>query len=335
MGWAPLPPEAEVSRDGSISSWSDSRYDIGPAAYAFIRFSRWHEPSYARYVEPPERNIQIINQTRNVTNIVTNNNVINNFGPPVQTVATRTNRNIQQVNLALTPVTGPRANFGQTLRGNQLTVVTPTATLKPQATHAPPVQNQIANPRIHRGWQGVKPQEAAKLRRTIAEQNPPPKDQPKPTPFVKPQIGNRGQTTGPASATPGTPSAMAGPKTPPGLGSLASLRPSASVIPSAPPKAATFGKKPLPPNLLGPKASGGAPLGGTFRDFWRSAKTRRKTDYSGPTGTQAAPKRKRARANCAQRDSSESDGSKTLDDSGPFGITKAPRGWRSDTQANR
>jgi probable HAF family extracellular repeat protein len=259
VGWAPLPPEAEVSRDGSISSWSDSRYDIGPAAYAFIRFSHWHEPSYARYVEPPERNIQIINQTRNVTNIVTNNNVINNFGPPVQTVATRTNRNIQQVNLALTPVTGPRANFGQTLRGNQLTVVTPTATLKPQATHAPPVQNQIANPRIHRGWQGIKPQEAARLRRTIAEQNPPPRDQPKPTPFVKPQIGNRGQTIGSPSATTGTPSAIAGPKTPPGLVKPGEPSPSASVIPSAPPKPAPFGKKPLPPNLLGPKGSGGAP----------------------------------------------------------------------------
>jgi probable HAF family extracellular repeat protein len=259
VGWAPLPPEAEVSRDGSISSWSDSRYDIGPAAYAFIRFSRWHEPSYARYVEPPERNIQIINQTKNVTNIVTNNNVINNFGPPVQTVATRTNRNIQQVNLALTPATGPRANFGQTLRGNQLTVVTPTATLKPQATHAPPVQNQIPNPRIHRGWQGVKPQEAAKLRTTIAEQNPPPKDQPKPTPFVKPQIGNRGQPTGPTAATPGTPSAVVGPKTPPGLVKPGAPLPTASVIPSAPPKAATSGRKPLPPNLLGPKASAGAP----------------------------------------------------------------------------
>src|SRR6202162_5176151 len=95
--------------------------------------------------------MQISNQTKNVTNIVTtNNNVINNFGPPVQTVATRTNRNIQQVNLALTPVRGPQANFGQTLRGNQLTVMTPTATLKPQATNAPPVQNQIANPQVKR-----------------------------------------------------------------------------------------------------------------------------------------------------------------------------------------
>ncbi len=101
VGWAPLPPEADFSGNPSISSWSDSYYGIGPAAYVFINYSHWHEPSYAQYVEPRERNVQFINETKNVTNIVTNNNVINNFGPPVQTVATKTNQNIQQVKLAL------------------------------------------------------------------------------------------------------------------------------------------------------------------------------------------------------------------------------------------
>src|ERR1700730_16283107 len=101
VGWAPLPPEADLVVQPAISSWSDSYYGIGPAAYAFISYSHWHEPSYAQYVEPLERNVQIISQTRNVTNIVTNNNVINNFGPPVQTIATNTNRNIQQVKLSL------------------------------------------------------------------------------------------------------------------------------------------------------------------------------------------------------------------------------------------
>jgi probable HAF family extracellular repeat protein len=256
VGWAPLPPEAEVSQEGSISSWSDSQYGIGPAAYAFISYSHWHEPSYARYVEPAERNIQIIRQTKNVTNIVTtNNHVINNFGPPVQTVAARTNRNIQQVNLALTPVTGPQANFGQTLRGNQLTVMTPTATLKPQATTAPAVQNRIANPQVKRGWQGVKPQEAEKLRRTIAEQNPPPKDQPKPTPFVKPQIGNKGQPIGSPNQTTGAPIPVAGQKTP-NLVKPGARSPNPGNTPVGSPKSATDGKRPVPPNLLGAKSSG-------------------------------------------------------------------------------
>jgi probable HAF family extracellular repeat protein len=243
VGWAPLPPEADFSGNGSISSWSDSYYDTGPAAYNFISYSHWNEPSYAQYIEPPQRNVQIISQTRNVTNIVTNNNVINNFGPPVQTVATKTNQNIQQVKLALTPATGPNANYGQTLQGNQLKVVAPPATLKPQATLAPSVQSRIENPQVEKGWQGVKPQDAEKLKKTIAVQNPPPKDLPKPTPFVNSQIRNKGQVTGSSGAT-GTPGA-------PGAGS-----PNPNVIPGASPKAAAAGKKSVPPNLLGAKPSG-------------------------------------------------------------------------------
>ena len=259
VGWAPLPPEADASAYPSISSWSDSYYGIGPAAYVFINYSHWHERSYAQYIEPPQRNVQIINETKNVTNIVTNNNVINNLGPPVQTIATKTNQNIQQVKLAISPVTDPKANYGQTLQGNQLKVVAPPVTLSSQATHAPPVQNRIANPQVEKGWQGVKPQDAEKLRKTIAEQNPPPKDLPRPTPFA-PQIGNKGQVTGFPGA-PGSPAAAPGQKTPPNLLKPSVRSPNANVTPNASLNTATAGKKLFPPNLLVAKPSGtaGAP----------------------------------------------------------------------------
>jgi probable HAF family extracellular repeat protein len=263
VGWAPLPPEADFSANPSISSWSDSYYGIGPAAYVFINFSHWHEPSYAQYIEPPGRNVQIINETKNVTNIVTTNNVINNFGPPVQTVAARTNQNIQQVNLALSPATGPNANYGQTLQGNQLKVVAPPATLKPQGTLAPPVQSRIENPQVEKGWQGIKPQDAEKLKKTVAEQNPPPKDLPKPTPFVSSQVRNKAQVIGPPGAT-GSPPAVTGQKSPPNLLKPAAGSPNANVIPGASPNAAAAGKKSIPPNLLGVKPSGtpgGSPTG--------------------------------------------------------------------------
>ncbi len=260
VGWAPLPPEADFSRNRSISSWSDSYYDVGPAAYAFISFSHWHEPSYARYVEPPERNVQIINETKNVTNIVTNNNVINNFGPPVQTVATKTNQNIQQVRLALSPTTDPKAHYAQTLQANQLQVVAPPVILKAQATRAPIVQNRIENPQAEKGWRGVTSQDAERLKKTIAEQNPPPKDLPKPTPFVNPQIGNKGQVSGSPAAT-GSPTAVAGQKTPPNLVKPGARPSNANVTPGASPNPAAAGKKPVPPNLIGAKPSGtsGAP----------------------------------------------------------------------------
>ena len=124
-------------------------------------------------------------------------------------------------------------------------MVAPPVTLKSQATHAPPVQNRIENPQVEKGWQGVKPQDAEKLRKTIAEQNPPPKDLPKPTPFVNPQIGNKGQVTGSPGA-PGSPAAAAGQKSPPNLLKPGARSPNANVTPTASPNAAAAGKKLVP-----------------------------------------------------------------------------------------
>ena len=251
VGWAPLPPEADVSANRSISSWPDSYYGIGPAAYVFISYAHWLEPSYAQYIRPPEQNAQIISQSKNVTNIVTNNNVINNFGPSVQTVATKTNQNIQQVKLSLNRANDPHAKYGQTLQGNQLNVVAPSAILKPQATNGPPVQSRIANPEVEKGWQGLKPEDAEKLEKTVAEQNPPPRNLAKPTPILKPQIGNQGQVVG--APTPG-----AAQKTPPNLVKPGAGFPNPNTPQGATPKATTAGK-PVPPNLLGTKSSSAPP----------------------------------------------------------------------------
>jgi probable HAF family extracellular repeat protein len=260
VGWAPLPPEADVSVHQSVSSWSDAYYGIGPAAYAFIGYSHWREANYARFIERPERNVQIITETKNVTNIVANNNVINNFGPPVQTVATKTNQNIQQVRLAFTPATDPKANFGQVRQRTQLNVIAPAATLKAQATQAPPIQNRIEGPQIEKGWHGVRPQEAEKLKKTIAEQNPPPKGLPKPAFLVHPQIVNKGPVNGSPGRT-GSPVAtvspppVAGQKAPPNLMKPSANLPKANATPGATPNTAAAGKKPVPPNLLVAKPS--------------------------------------------------------------------------------
>jgi probable HAF family extracellular repeat protein len=251
VGWAPLPPEADVSAQQPISSWSDSYYGIGPAAYAFISYSNWRQPSYARYIVPSERNVQIISQTRNVTNIVTNNNVISNFGPPVQNVARKTNQNIQQVQLAFNPATAGRANYGQTRQGNQLNVIAPPTILKAQAAHAPSVQNRIANPLVEKGWHGIKPQNAEKLKRTIAEQNPQPRGLPRPTPFVNPLIGQKGATE--SFVAPGSPTPGPQQKTAPSLSKPGPTSPQANVSRGPSPSAPAPEKKPVPPNLLGSK----------------------------------------------------------------------------------
>jgi probable HAF family extracellular repeat protein len=294
VGWAPLPPEADVTVNHSISSWPDSYYGIGPAAYVFISYAHWHEPSYAQYVKPSEQNVQFISESKNVTNIVTNNNVINNFGPPVQTVETKTNQNIQQVKLSLSPATDPHARYGQTLHGNQLNVVAPSATLKSQASHGPPVQNRIANPQVEKGWQGLKPEDAEKLKKTVAEQNPPPRDLPKPTPFLNPQIGNQGQVAG--APTPG-----AGQKTPLNLVKPGTGFPNANTPQGASQKATTPGKKPVPPNLLGTKPSGAPPSATSHTatppvQEGKPETTATPTPYSGPANlTTPKPQRRISR----------------------------------------
>jgi probable HAF family extracellular repeat protein len=258
VGWAPLPPEADVSVNVSISSWSDSYFGIGPAAYTFIRFSHWSAPSYVRYVEPPAQNVTIINRTTNVTNIVNNNTVINNYGPQVQTVAARTKQNIQQVKLAVNPATGPNAKYGQSLKGNQLNVLAPPPVLKPVAKQIPPVKARLARPVVQKGWQGVKPADAAKLKKTITQQNPPPKDLPKPSPVRTPQILKKGQAV--ASPSPvGTP--VPGQKQmPPNLAkptaSPGAQVPTAKSTPGGSPTAPAAAKKPVPPNLVGQKPAG-------------------------------------------------------------------------------
>jgi probable HAF family extracellular repeat protein len=260
VGWAPLPPEADVSVNVSISSWSDSYYGIGPSAYNFIRFSNWSAPSYMRYVEPATQNVTIINRTTNVTNIVNNNTVINNYGPQVQTISAKTKQNIQQVNLALNPATGPNPRYGQTLKGNQLNVVAPPPVLKAAAKQTPPVKTRLTNPVVQKGWQGVKPADAAKLKKTIAQQNPPPKDLPKPTPLATPQILKKGEAIGSPSPG-GSPAPAPGQKqTPPNLAkptvSPGEKVPAAKATPGGSPKPPASATKSVPPNLIGVKPTG-------------------------------------------------------------------------------
>jgi probable HAF family extracellular repeat protein len=256
VGWAPLPPEATVSVQIGISSWSDAQYGIGPSAYTFIRYQDWSAPNYAQHVLPPAQNVQIISQTKNVTNIVTNNTVINNYGPQVQTIAAKTNQNIQPVKLVINQAKGPNASYGHSLNGSQLNVVAPPTTLKAVATQAPAVQTRLANPAVEKGWQGVKPEEAAKLRKTIAEQNPVPKDLPKPTPFATPEILKKAQVTAGSAGT--TPTPTTGQKQPPNLvkptgPGAKSPTANVSVSPGQQPAGV---KKSIPPNLLGVKPSG-------------------------------------------------------------------------------
>jgi hypothetical protein len=81
VGWAPLPPEALFLRAIGFSMWVDDYYDIGPGNYRFIENRDFGAQRLNTVFIDQRQNLQIINQTTNITNISYVNNVVYNGGP--------------------------------------------------------------------------------------------------------------------------------------------------------------------------------------------------------------------------------------------------------------
>jgi hypothetical protein len=212
VGWAPLPPEASVTVSGGVHSWCDSYYDIGPAAFAFIRIGDFCRPSYREFIVPPQENVTIIDRTRNITNITYNNNVIYNYGPQFERVSQIVQRQGQQVpnyRLNYTTQVQPAAHFGIEPQGNQLKVIAPPPKLKPAATTQPQVAKQLGKAQVDRGWQNVSQNQAQQIRRKFVQEAPVPNTlPPKPPVPAKPQIreakaNQQGQPGKPGIVPPG------------------------------------------------------------------------------------------------------------------------------------
>lgn len=166
VGWAPLPPEARFDQRTGIRNWSDSYYDVGPDQYCFVASREFGAPRVERTLLPPERNVTIINQTTNVTNITYNNTTIVNEGPsydelrsisrePVQRY--RLERNVN-VNLAAGE---PRSE----VRGETVVVAAPVIA-QPVANERPAtVKQTIATATIDLGWAAISNQDEAKRAR--------------------------------------------------------------------------------------------------------------------------------------------------------------------------
>ena len=249
-GWAPLPPEAGFSVNVGVSGWADNYYGIGPAAYTFINFKSWSQPSYVRYIAPPNENVQIIRQTTNITNLRVQNTVINNFGPRVETVQQYMNQKIVPTKIVFDP--NRQAGYGANIRGSELQVVAPAERLRAVSTVQPQVKTRLARAEVDNGWKNVNPAEQAELRKKFAEQNPPPKEQPPKQALVKPTFVHETKNVNPP---PGT-----GPQRPQATGARA-------VPPAQTGTAAQTAKRPetgggkgwntMPPNLIGSRPAGG------------------------------------------------------------------------------
>ncbi|MEI6349627.1 MAG: DUF6600 domain-containing protein [Verrucomicrobiota bacterium] len=162
IGWAPLPPEADFSPSIGISISVDRDYDIGPSCYSFCEFRHFGAPVMANVVIERSRNVTIVNNTINITNITINNDrhhgrrMVFNGGLDYYDVARRSDRPIETLKLERRSDwhRGGRLSMTQKV-GNQLVIEAPEVA-KPVKPIAPPkVARVIEKPKFDKGWGSV------------------------------------------------------------------------------------------------------------------------------------------------------------------------------------
>ena len=173
VGWAPLPPECDPASSENVEAWVDNYYDIGPAAYVFLRAVDLARSSYRGAILPSQQNLTIIAQTRNVTNITCHHNVVNSFGPQYPQMAQLTNYRLGSYQINYQRQTQPNANFKTVITGNQLQVISPPAHLQNTATIEPQNPRQIQQTQVERGWQNIDPDKARQIKRVFQQGAPP------------------------------------------------------------------------------------------------------------------------------------------------------------------
>jgi hypothetical protein len=178
VGWAPLPPEAGCDLEVGVSTWADQQYDIGPDYYNFINIRDFGASSYfgGGYIYNRSQNINIINQTVNITNIVYNNNVTYSGGLNYNTlnreILSRGGRGIATVNMNQVRDVG-RFQNGEFAyrRGDQRGNMSPRIRTN-TAAHTPKFAETLGSDKIDKGWGSVKdPKIRNDLRNRIAKQN--------------------------------------------------------------------------------------------------------------------------------------------------------------------
>jgi hypothetical protein len=187
VGWAPLPPAGGgevVYESRPITGHVDVEFGIGPAYYNFIDVRYIGEPVLRDRIVDYNRNVTIINNTVNVTNITSNNSTVYNYGPDYATVSAYSVRPIQRLKLQrenLDAMQAVRSGNMTKVQGNQLLVAAPMRLQKGNAQVAPKqVKAKIEQPKVEKGWSDVSdPNEKAKLEQKFKAENA--KNVPKPT----------------------------------------------------------------------------------------------------------------------------------------------------------
>ncbi len=164
VGWAPLPPEARFERGRGIHNWADNYYDIGPDQYCFVPATDLGAQQIEHTIIPVERNVTIVNQTINVTNITYNNTTIVNQGPNYEELRRRSRHPIQQLRL------DRRQHFENgnphaVVRGQVIEMTAPAIAPARPADRPRVVKEKIAKPEVDHGWADIRDKKAAEQAR--------------------------------------------------------------------------------------------------------------------------------------------------------------------------
>jgi hypothetical protein len=185
VGWAPLPPEpvGVVYEGQAITGSVDFTFGIGPLYYNFVDIRYIGEPVLRHRILAPSRNVTIINQTVNVTNITYNNSTVYNHGPDYNRLNQYSTRPIQRLNLqretTFPAEGGRRANLNR-VSGNQLMVTAPAIQKSRQPIAPKQVKTRVDKPKVEHGWQGIadRQQVEARMKKEDPKNVPPPNFQP-------------------------------------------------------------------------------------------------------------------------------------------------------------
>jgi len=208
VGWAPLPPEARFDQRTGIHNWSDNYYDIGPDQYCFVATREFGAQRAESTILPPERNVAIVNQTTNVTNITYNNTTIVNEGPNYDEVRAQSREPMQRFRLERNASVDLNVEAPRSLVQGETVIVAAPAISAPQASERPrAVKQNITQVTVDLGWAAIGDHEAAKKARDkMKAEATPPSNAPSKK-FVKAAATTTTASQGaetPASSTPAT-----------------------------------------------------------------------------------------------------------------------------------
>jgi hypothetical protein len=186
-----LPPEARLLLAIGLSSWVDDYYDIGPSHYRFVENRNFGARRLNSVFIDQSRNVSIINQTTNITNITYVNNVVYNGGPVYDQQLRQSREPIQRYRLDRRQDFDGNSrrqspeNLRSRFEGDSMSVLALPFTGR-AATAPRQLAERVEHAEVNHGWRNAgTPDEIATMRERMKSKEKAPDRLPPPTTFVK------------------------------------------------------------------------------------------------------------------------------------------------------